>query len=334
MSKSTTANESTPLRLFVSGDKSQVGKSTICLGILGSLLKIGYLPNELAYIKPVTQCEGIQPVHTWCESKGISCERIGPVVFYAGFTRAFLKGEVGTSQMLLEKISNSVKTIEKGKKLVLIDGVGYPSVGSICGISNAQVAVHLSAPVLLVCRSGVGDAIDSYNLNLTYFKSFGANVLGVIFNKFSLDGYYSLQKCTGPIVKYFETNEEALPFGFMPDLKNLLDGTLNEEFGLSKENLADSVKRCEGKMTIFACFEEVNELEPFKTFLLYLQYIEGSVKVSKVNVKKSGMGNESYPFFMVWKDSEQVASYTGHSIFELSRVIVECSKGSPIDKKS
>ena len=46
-----------------------------------------------------------------------------------------------------------------------VSGVGYPAVGSICGISNADAAKALHASVLLVGKSGVGDAVDSFNLN-------------------------------------------------------------------------------------------------------------------------------------------------------------------------
>jgi len=58
-----------------------------------------------------------------------------------------------------------VENVSRGKAFTLIDGVGYPSVGSICGISNAHVAQRLGVPVLLVGKSGVGDAVDAHNLN-------------------------------------------------------------------------------------------------------------------------------------------------------------------------
>ena len=92
----------------------------------------------------------------------------GPVVFYKGFTRAFLDGDTDSSEQLLASAVQSVEEIERGKKLVLIDGVGYPAVGSICGISNADAAKALNASVVLIGKSGVGDAVDSYNLNARY----------------------------------------------------------------------------------------------------------------------------------------------------------------------
>jgi hypothetical protein len=161
---------------------------------------------------------------------GIACEAIGPVVFYKGFTRAFLGGETESSKELLDKSAGAVNAIGAGKKFVLIDGVGYPSVGSICGLSNAHVAAASKAPVLLVGKSGVGDAVDSYNLNATYFEHRGLTVMGGIFNKFSLDGYYGLEACKTSIVAYFENFKQShFPYGFMPTLsfesENEMGGT-------------------------------------------------------------------------------------------------------------
>lgn len=108
---------------------------SVCLGILGGLLKVGFKPEDVAYIKPATQCESAQvillciakpekksrganvpksfrahrsrigmvltSVHgmpqlvtKWCDAKGIANRGLGPVIFYKGFTREFLKGNV------------------------------------------------------------------------------------------------------------------------------------------------------------------------------------------------------------------------------------------------
>ena len=49
-------------RVFIAGDKSSVGKSTMCLCILASLVRMGVSADKIAYIKPVTQCEAEQPI--------------------------------------------------------------------------------------------------------------------------------------------------------------------------------------------------------------------------------------------------------------------------------
>ena len=68
---------------FMCGTNAKVGKSSTCLGLLGSLLRQpGLRSSDLAYIKPATQCEKPQLVTEWCEANGVACRGIGPVVFY------------------------------------------------------------------------------------------------------------------------------------------------------------------------------------------------------------------------------------------------------------
>ena len=128
------------VRIFIAGDRSQVGKSSVCLGLIGSLLKMGYPPSLLAYIKPATQCEATQLVAQYCDKVGVANRPIGPVVYYKGFTRAFLAGETEDTSQLLAEAGRSVDDIAQGRRVVIVDGVGYPAVGSICGTDNAAVA--------------------------------------------------------------------------------------------------------------------------------------------------------------------------------------------------
>ncbi|KAG7393391.1 hypothetical protein PHYPSEUDO_009595 [Phytophthora pseudosyringae] len=213
------APEAPPLRLFVSGDRAQVGKSTVCLGLVGALLRSGYAASEVAYIKPATQCEKPQLVTKFCRQQGVACCEVGPILFYKGFTREFLKGETETAAQLLERAKQKVEEVGRGKKVVVVDGVGYPAVGSICGVSNAHVAKKLETPVVLVGKKGVGDAVDSFNLNATFFESHGVKVLGSIFNRLPDDGFYSLEHCRENVTAYFEQFQpEKRVYGFLPEL--------------------------------------------------------------------------------------------------------------------
>ena len=250
-------NDTPAIRLFIAGDRSQVGKSSICLGLLGSLLASGtYTPDDLAYIKPATQCEQTQLVEEYCKYKGIiACVPVGPIVYYKGFTRAFLKGETGeTSDELLQKASDAVDKLALNKKVVIIDGVGYPSVGSITGTDNASVAkacgrtftlsVSITAverspvPVLLIGKSGVGDAVDSFNINATYFAHKNVPVIGAIFNKLSLHGFYSLSNCKEAIDLYFgQFQPSMMAFGYIPEIQSLKNSREDLQNSSSEEQL-------------------------------------------------------------------------------------------------
>jgi len=83
--------------------------------------------------------------------------------------RSFLNGEQGTSEQIQSRIATEIDRLSACRRLVLIDGVGFPSVGSVCGVDNVDVAIAASAPVILIGKSGVGGAIDSFNLNAAYF---------------------------------------------------------------------------------------------------------------------------------------------------------------------
>mmetsp|Transcript_7670 Transcript_7670/g.12716 ORF Transcript_7670/g.12716 Transcript_7670/m.12716 type:complete len:495 (+) Transcript_7670:55-1539(+) len=212
------------LRIFVAGDRANVGKTSVCLGLLGSLVStMGYDPSDLAYIKPATQDESKQLLQVYCEKVGIRCIPLGPLVFYKGFTRAFLAGESETSENMLDKITAAVNELAVGKRVVVIDGVGYPAVGSICGTDNASVAKacgyskHQPLGALIVGPSGVGNAVDSFNLNASYLESRKVPVMGAIFNKLATDGYYSIDNCREQVSSYFRQYQStSKAFGFVP----------------------------------------------------------------------------------------------------------------------
>ena len=98
---------STALRIFISGDRMSVGKTSVCLGIVGSLVRMGYPTESLAYIKPATQNEEPQLIQRYCDRLGIQCVSVGPIVYYRGFTRAFLEGETLTTAEMLKNVEEA-----------------------------------------------------------------------------------------------------------------------------------------------------------------------------------------------------------------------------------
>eukprot|EP00041_Stephanoeca_diplocostata_P040794 m.1640904 g.1640904 ORF g.1640904 m.1640904 type:complete len:331 (+) comp44288_c0_seq1:231-1223(+) len=206
--------ESQNIRIFVAGSSSGSGKSTVSLALLGALLRSKlYTADQLAYIKPATQ--GIQTTLTakFCKSMGIACQHVGPVVFYRGFTHAFLEGKTPTSAELLASVEREVERISKDKSITIIDGVGYPAVGSVVGCSNAHIAAVTNASVLVVGKEGVGDAIDSFNLCASYFEAQAVPVIGTIINRISSDNY---KRTTTYVPKYFaQFRPRQSVFGFV-----------------------------------------------------------------------------------------------------------------------
>ena len=110
--------------LFISGSVRNCGKSTFSLSIIHYLLNdLKIDSKELAYIKPCTQC--VTPTDVWklCESRGVEYIGIGPVIFYPGFTAECIEGKHDTKE-LLSQIVDKVEELKKGRKYVIVDGVG------------------------------------------------------------------------------------------------------------------------------------------------------------------------------------------------------------------
>ncbi len=180
--------------IYVMGSGTGAGKSTVCRGILAQLLASGFAPEQLAYIKPVTQCTTKQPVARFCEQATIVCQDIGTLVFSKGFSRDFIDGLTPSSDELLADVLASILRIGKNKAVVIIDGVGDPSVGSVVGVSNVDVALALACKVIFVGNPGIGAAIDNTVLCVTFMQSKGLANIGIIYNKIPRSGFDDIKK--------------------------------------------------------------------------------------------------------------------------------------------
>jgi len=168
------------------GSSSSVGKTTLCKYLLAQLLLDGYKPEQLAYIKPMTQCIEKQAVTVFCENKLITHKSIGSLVFSSGFTKDFIDGLTKTSGELLEDILAEISQISENKEIVIIDGIGAPSTGSVVGVSNVDIARSLTAPVLFVGKAGIGSAIDDTVLSVNFMRQRGIKSIALVYNKIDL----------------------------------------------------------------------------------------------------------------------------------------------------
>ncbi len=126
-------------------------------------------------------------------------------------------------------------SVPQGRRLVIVDGVGYPGVGSCVGCSNAQVASALGAPVVLVGRPGIGNAIDSTVMAVDYLSAHGVSVVGALWNKIPRKvTYHTYDRCKEYVAKFFSTYTPKIEvFGHVPLLRDK-DGNEEEDSGSCK----------------------------------------------------------------------------------------------------
>ncbi len=166
------------------------GKTTLSLGLLAALIDKGI---DTAFTKPVGQRYAMVDEVPADEDAILMKELFGlqddfvdmsPVHIPRGFTKSFIKGEV------VEDLSSKIDVAHRnlsGHEMLLIEGTGHAGVGAVVGLSNADVAARMRAPVVIVSEGGVGRPIDEIVLNQALFARRGVPLVGAVINKVDVD---------------------------------------------------------------------------------------------------------------------------------------------------
>lgn len=175
--------------IFIGATGQNVGKTTLCLGII-ALLKKRY--RKIGFIKPVGQRHILvdsgapvdKDVVLFKEHFSLPepYELMSPVLFPQGFTRDYLDGFYD-HQDFEGKIRASYKAIASENEYTIVEGTGHIGVGSITELNNAQVAKLLNLDVILICSGGIGKAFDELALNRALLEKQGVKIKGVILNR-------------------------------------------------------------------------------------------------------------------------------------------------------
>ncbi|MEM9921518.1 MAG: AAA family ATPase [Bacteroidota bacterium] len=228
-------------KIFVAATGQHKGKTTCTLGIAAALKTQGF---KVGYCKPVGQNHiliGDQTV----DKDVILFENIldfktlpdihSPVIIASGVTSQFIQQP--EKFLFADSIKKAAEYLEDKYDIVVFEGTGHAGVGSIVGLSNAQVAKMLDAEVIIIAEGGIGSTFDRLNMNLSLFREQGVPVKGVIINKVHPDKIErvtdSLTKALGKInisVLGALPYDKALSFPLMGTVKRAIGGVvlLNE----------------------------------------------------------------------------------------------------------
>ena len=183
-------------QLYLAATGMNRGKTTVALGLLAALADRGL---DIGFIKPVGQRYAIVDGQPADEDAILMRSALGltdplnvmsPVHIPRGFTKSYIRGEVTPD--LPGRIRRAHSALAEAHDLLLIEGTGHAGVGSVVGLSNAQVALMLKAPAAIVAEAGVGRPIDEIVLNRALFARHGVEVVGAIVNKVDADAHPSL----------------------------------------------------------------------------------------------------------------------------------------------
>ena len=218
-----------PPTVFILGTRQHVGKTVTSMGVIAKLLseQHGYSVDEIGYIKPVGQQAVTVTDETGTDIRvdkdavlvtsllGISVPHykvMSPVLWEGGVTAQYIDDQTSDNptmgpEHLRERIRRAYHEVAAGKRIVIIEGTGQPGVGSIGGISNADVINMLRAMgvplyVLLVTKAGIGSAIDETFPYLIAMDHMGTRINGMIVNRVFP---FKLDKVKHYLGTYYET---------------------------------------------------------------------------------------------------------------------------------
>ena len=183
-------------QVYLAATGQNRGKTTFALGLLAALLDRGL---ATAFIKPVGQRYAMVGDVPADEDAILMRDVFGlpddlstmsPVHIPRGFTRRFIDGAI--TDDLGGLIRSAHARIGVGREMVVVEGTGHAGVGSVIGLSNADVAAMLGTPAIIVSEAGVGRPIDEIVLNHALFARRGVRVLGAVVNKVDAEAHPSL----------------------------------------------------------------------------------------------------------------------------------------------
>jgi len=174
--------------IFIAATGQNVGKTTLCLGIIAALQRRF---GRVGFIKPIGQ-QHVKVEDTIVDKDAVlfkkhfklpsSYHDMSPVILPSGFTRDFLDGKIDP-KIEQQKIVDAFRTISSENDYTVVEGTGHVGVGSIVNMNNAKVASLLGIDMIIIASGGLGSSHDELALNIAMCRHYGVNVRGVILNR-------------------------------------------------------------------------------------------------------------------------------------------------------
>ena len=179
----------TTKRIFIAATRMNDGKTTTSLALFGALR---HLTNDVGFMKPVGQrfvdIEGQQidedsVLLDKIFNVAVPMQAMSPIAIHPTFTREYLDNPSDLRETHIDQLCRAFDRAAYEKDYIIIEGTGHAGVGSVFGLSNADVAKRLNAKVIIVASGGIGGPMDQIALNKSLFEKSEVEVIGVIINK-------------------------------------------------------------------------------------------------------------------------------------------------------
>ena len=175
-------------KVFIAATGMNSGKTTTSLSLM-HMAKKKY--DRVGFIKPI----GPKPV----EYQGMLADKdavviarhfdllddlplMSPFVLQPGDTRRIMDGALSRDK-IAQKMFDAIAELDAKNDFLSIEGAGHTGVGTLFGCNNARIARETGATVLMVTGGGLGNVVDSAQMNLALFQKEQAQVKAILVNK-------------------------------------------------------------------------------------------------------------------------------------------------------
>ena len=235
--------------VYVAATRQHVGKSSVCLGMMSSLLH-KFSPGRVGFIKPVGQRHTTDPltgelidndvttVVDYFNLKPIpNLKAMSPIIIDRPYTRkVWSNGGLQNTQLLNEKketIVSAFNAVCDAHDFTVVEGTGHTGVGSVVGLNNAQVAKLLDLDMIFIANGGLGKTYDELALNIGLAKLEGAKIGGVVINKVKPHKLKEVQDFFEPVLEQWNVPLVGIvPYGEALDSPTMRD--YEELFGTER----------------------------------------------------------------------------------------------------
>ena len=203
-------------RIYVSATNQHVGKTTTTLGLVHTLRQSGI---NVGYCKPVgqktitvNQVQADKDAVLFAQFMDFKLEPTihSPVILGHGAVQEFIDHPEKYNFAL--RLKKAARMLEQRHDMLIYEGTGHPGVGSVVGMSNADVAHTLGAGVIMVVEAGIGSTIDRLELSMSLFRERNVPIIGVIVNKALVNKMEKVRHYVGQVLE-----ERGIPLlGVMP----------------------------------------------------------------------------------------------------------------------
>lgn len=175
-------------KIFIAATGQHTGKTTISVSLMHLARKkyqsVGFMkpigPKCVPYHGLTMDMDAVLMASIYGLEHDASY--MSPVVIPKGTTRKYLDQEFSPDYHR-ELLVHSLRELERRHDFLIIEGAGHGGVGSVIGLNNAQVASIAQAPVLMLTNGGIGNVVDSVELNLALYEKQQADVRLILVNK-------------------------------------------------------------------------------------------------------------------------------------------------------